>query len=105
MSTAPSPAVAVHLAPLPTSPGSALWAETRTRFGAGGPFLFGSAFTLADAFYAPVVCRFATWKPELDAPAQAYANAVGGHPLVAQWVAAGRAETWRSPRYEEAPAP
>jgi hypothetical protein len=24
---------------------------------------------------------------------------------VAQWVAAGRAETWRSPRYEEATAP
>ncbi len=84
---------------------SVLWAETRARFGAGGPFLFGSAFTLADAFYAPVVCRFATWKPELDGPAQAYADAVGAHPLVAQWVAAGRAETWRSPRYEDATAP
>ena len=29
----------------------------------------------------------------------------GAHPLVAEWVAAGRAETWRSPRYEESPAP
>ena len=82
-----------------------LWAQTRAVHGAGGPYLFGETFTIADAFYAPIVCRFATWAPELDAAAQAYADAVWAHPLVAEWVAAGRAETWRSPRYEESPAP
>ena len=48
----------------------ALWAETRQRFGAGGPYLFGAAFTAADVMYAPVVTRFLTWKPELT-PADA----------------------------------
>ena len=31
----------------------ALWAETRARFGSGGPFLFGAAFNAADAMFAP----------------------------------------------------
>ena len=39
-----------------------MWAETRRRFGAGGPFLFGATFTAADAMYAPVVTRFLTWQ-------------------------------------------
>lgn len=82
-----------------------LWEETRATYGAGGPFLFGADFNLADAFYAPIVCRFATWQPALDAGAQAYVDAVHAHPLVEEWVAAGRAEPWRSPRYEETPAP
>ena len=45
----------------------AMWADTRQRFGAGGPFLFGAAFTAADAMYAPVVTRFLTWRPEIAA--------------------------------------
>jgi glutathione S-transferase len=80
----------------------ALWAEARARHGAGGPFLFGAAFTLADAFYAPIVCRFVTWEPVLDAEAQAYVAAVRGHAMVAEWIEAGIAEPWRSPRYEDA---
>ncbi len=47
----------------------ALWSEARRRFGAGGPFLFG-AFSAADAMYAPVVTRFATYGVQL-APANA----------------------------------
>jgi glutathione S-transferase len=34
-----------------------IWTDCRTRFGAGGPFLFGG-FGAADAMYAPVVSRF-----------------------------------------------
>ena len=37
-----------------------IWAECRSRFGAGGPFLYG-AFGAADAMYAPVVSRFRTY--------------------------------------------
>ena len=81
-----------------------LWTETRSQHGAGGPFLFGRDFTLADAAYAPIVCRFETWRPELTPEARAYADAVWAHPLVAQWVRDGRAETLRSPKYEIAPA-
>ena len=36
----------------------AMWADTRQRFGAGGPYLFGATFTAADVMYAPVVSRF-----------------------------------------------
>ena len=82
----------------------ALWAKTRRRFGAGGPFLFGREFGLADAFYAPVATRFVTWAPELPAEASAYVDAVWRHPLFIEWVQAAQAETFTSPRYETPPA-
>ena len=41
----------------------AMWAETRARFAAGGPFLFGATMTVADAMYTPVVTRLLTWRP------------------------------------------
>ena len=60
----------------------AIWGAARTGFGQGGPFLFG-AFTIADAFFAPVVGRFVTYGVELDAACQAYADAVGRGTVVA----------------------
>ena len=71
---------------------TALWAETRARFGAGGDLLFGR-FTIADAFYAPVVMRVATYAPPLSAEASRYCAAVQALPAVAEWCAAARAET------------
>jgi glutathione S-transferase len=82
----------------------ALWADTRGRFGAGGPFLFGREFNLADAFYAPVATRFVTWTPELPAEAKAYVDAVWAHPLLVEWVKGADAETFTAPRYETPPA-
>ena len=70
----------------------AMWAETRQRFGAGGPFLFGAAFTAADAMYAPVVTRFLTWQPEIGAATRAYCEAVRAHPLVSAWYDGAAAE-------------
>ena len=80
----------------------AMWADTRARFGAGGPFLFGATFTAADAMYAPVVTRFLTWKPELTAATQAYCAAVRAHPLVAAWYdgAAAEPDSWLLDSYE-----
>ena len=85
----------------------ALWADTRARFGAGGPFLFGEAFTAADAMFAPVVTRFLTWRPDLDAATKPYLDAVRAHPLVAEWYAAAAREPadWAVDEYETAPAP
>ena len=57
----------------------------------GGPFLFG-AFSLADAFYAPVCMRFLTYRPELPDWAWAYVQRVARHPAVAAWVEQARAE-------------
>jgi glutathione S-transferase len=70
----------------------ALWADTRARFGDGGPFLFGAAFGAADAMYAPVVGRFLGWKPELTAASKAYCDAVRAHSLVTEWYDGAAAE-------------
>lgn len=80
----------------------AMWADTRTRFAAGGPFLFGKAMGAADAMYAPVVTRFLTWQPEISAETRAYCEAVRAHPLVAAWydAAAAEPEEWLLPDYE-----
>ena len=82
----------------------AMWADTRQRFGAGGPFLFGAAFTAADAMYAPVVTRFLTWRPEIGAATRAYCDAVRAHPLVSAWYDGAAAEPaeWLLPDYENA---
>jgi len=80
----------------------ALWAETRERFAAGQPFLFGSEITLADVMYAPVVTRFLTWQPELTPATRAYCDAVRGHPLVEEWYRGAAAEPadWLVTEYE-----
>lgn len=77
-----------------------IWRETRARFGAGGPFLFGRDFTLADVMYAPVTTRFITWEPELPADTKAYATAVWDSPLLVEWRKAADAEPWTNPKYE-----
>ncbi len=82
----------------------ALWADTRARFGTGGPFLFGAAFNAADAMFAPVVSRFLTWRPELNAATIAYCQAVRAHPLVSAWYTAAAREPagWLVADYETA---
>jgi glutathione S-transferase len=82
----------------------AMWAETRQRFGAGGPFLFGAEFTAADVMYAPVVTRFLTWRPEISAGTRSYCDAVRGHPLASAWYEGAAAEPaeWLLPDYEKA---
>jgi glutathione S-transferase len=67
----------------------AIWNETRKRFGAGGPLLFGT-FTIADAFFAPVAFRFQTYAVELPGEAGAYQRAVLALPAAREWEAGGR---------------
>jgi glutathione S-transferase len=69
----------------------AIWHDCRARFGAGGPYLFG-AFSAADCFYAPVVFRFLSYGPPLDATAKAYCDAMLAHPSVKKWRDAGLRE-------------
>ncbi len=52
----------------------------------GGPMLFG-AFSIADAFFAPVVMRFRTYGVPLPAPIAAYVERVAALPGVAAWIA------------------
>ncbi len=62
-----------------------LWGEARRRFGAGGDFLFG-AFSAADAMYAPVVMRFATYAVDLGSEAARYCESMRATPAVRAWV-------------------
>jgi glutathione S-transferase len=68
-----------------------IWIEARERHGAGGPFLFGQ-FSIADAFYAPVVSRFATYGIHLPEAAKPYADFILSLPAMQQWIAGARAE-------------
>ncbi|HUG76062.1 MAG TPA: glutathione S-transferase family protein [Burkholderiales bacterium] len=70
----------------------AIWSTCRSRFGAGGPLLFGR-FSIADAFYTPVVTRFETYGVALPAAAQAYAQAVRDLEAVKAWTEAALRET------------
>ena len=70
----------------------ALWSDCHARYGGGKPLLFGQ-FTIADAFYAPVVMRFVTYAVALPPVAQAYADALCALPAVQEWVMAARRET------------
>jgi len=76
-----------------------IWTDCRARFGAGGPFLFGS-FGAADAMYAPVVSRFASYAIGVGAAAEAYMAAVMNLPAYKEWREAGVAEAWIMPGNE-----
>jgi glutathione S-transferase len=71
----------------------AMWSDCRTRFGDGGPFLFGR-FGAADAMYAPVVSRFHTYGIEVDPASRAYMQAVMTLPAWQEWYAAALKEEW-----------
>jgi glutathione S-transferase len=83
----------------------ALWQDTLETFGGGGPYLFGAAFGIADAMYAPVVARLLTYAPDLSGIAQAYCAAVRAHPLMAEWydAAANEPVAWHLEKYETKP--
>ena len=77
-----------------------IWRETRERFGRNGPFLFGE-FSIADAMYAPVAFRFATYGVPLSGPEAAYSKALLATPELIEWADAARAEPWSMPKYDE----
>src|SRR5687768_6479372 len=70
----------------------ALWADCRARFGGSGSLLFGR-FSVADAFYAPVVTRLQTYAVKLPRPAQEYCEAVLALTAVREWCDGARRET------------
>ena len=68
-----------------------IWEECLSRFG-HHQFLFGP-FSIADAFFAPVVMRFRTYGVPLAPALQAYCERMQAHPAVARWVREALAET------------
>jgi glutathione S-transferase len=66
-------------------------ATRRARFGRAARS-FGR-FGIADAMFAPVVTRFATYGVDLTGAERDYAEAVRALPALREWIAAARAET------------
>ena len=76
-----------------------LWAEARSRFGSGGPFLFGT-FGAADVYFAPVVSRFISYQIPVPGFAAAYMQAVWEHEWLQTWIEASDNEEWVIEQYE-----
>jgi len=55
-------------------------------------YLLGE-FSIADAFFAPVVVRLRGYKVAVNAATQSYMDTILGTPAVMAWIAAGLAET------------
>jgi glutathione S-transferase len=67
----------------------ALWFDALAE--SGGPFLFGE-FSIADAFFAPVVMRFVTYGVELAPGLAAYRDRIVGLTPMQQWIDDATAE-------------
>ncbi|MCB1051120.1 MAG: glutathione S-transferase family protein [Acidobacteria bacterium] len=70
----------------------AIWTECRQTHEANGPWLFGK-FSIADAMFAPVVSRFATYAPDLNPTVQAYCQHVQNTKVYQEWMERAAAET------------
>jgi glutathione S-transferase len=75
-----------------------IWSRASARFGTGGPWLFG-AYSGADAFFAPVAARIATYALPVGAEAAAYVAAHLADPAFRRWRAMGLAEGFEQPSY------
>jgi glutathione S-transferase len=67
----------------------AMWSELLAQH--GGPLLFG-AFSIADAYYAPVAMRIRTYALPVPADVEAYINRLVALPGVAAWMTDALAE-------------
>lgn len=78
---------------------SALWNDGLSRF--GGPFLAGERFSAADAFFAPVAFRFATYGLSAEGPAAAYPARLLGLGGMREWYDAALLEPYRDTPHED----
>jgi glutathione S-transferase len=78
---------------------TSIWELCRANYGEGGDMLFG-AFSIADAFFAPVVSRFRTYGVKAPGAAGAYMDAVWALPAMQDWAEKARAEPWSVSRYD-----
>lgn len=69
-----------------------IWSEQRHNNAQNGPYLFGE-FSLADAFFAPVIFRFMTYGVELSDTAREYHQTMLAHPAMKAWLEDALTET------------
>ncbi len=71
-----------------------IWSQTRNQYAtttAHGPYLFGE-FTIADAMYAPVVARFATYQIPCSSISKSYIEAMLSDSDMVEWYKDGATE-------------
>ncbi|MDE3240091.1 MAG: glutathione S-transferase [Paracoccaceae bacterium] len=90
---APSEAVQADIARI-----ERLWTWARSFASDDGPWLFG-AYSAADAFYAPVAARIATYGLKVSGAAADYVAAHLAHPSFRRWRAMGMADGPDLPNY------
>lgn len=78
-----------------------IWEDCLSQFG-HHEFLFGD-FSIADAYYAPVVMRFRTYDVSVAPATAAYMQRVIAHPAVAEWIEQAMAENFPIPKYDTYP--
>jgi glutathione S-transferase len=61
-----------------------IWSECRVTHAGSGPWLFG-AFSIADAMYAPVAFRFASYGVFVEKQAEDYMQFLLSRPALQQW--------------------
>jgi glutathione S-transferase len=66
-----------------------IWQQCLSAY--GGPYLFGVR-SMADAMYAPVATRFATYDVSIDASSAGYAQRILAMPEMVEWIAAAKTE-------------
>lgn len=74
------PAVAADVRRIET-----IWSELLSAY--GGQYLFGSRFTIADAYFAPVCMRFKTYALSAKPQINAYIETIRNAPGVKEWIA------------------
>lgn len=76
-----------------------LWAEALQQHQRQGPWLFGE-FSIADAFYAPIIIRFIGYDIALSATTQAYISEWLNDPSLQEWISLGKQEPVTMDAYE-----
>jgi glutathione S-transferase len=67
-----------------------IWRECLAEW--GGPYLFGARLSVADAMYAPVCTRFATYDVTLDRVCETYKSAILTLPDMGAWIEEAKLE-------------
>jgi glutathione S-transferase len=77
-----------------------IWEEARMQFATtDGPYLFG-AFSVADAMFAPLVCRLHIYNVTLPPLAAGYRDTMLAHPAMREWYADALLESESHPHYD-----
>ena len=76
-----------------------IWAAMRDKYKAKGEYLFGE-FSIADAFFAPVLTRFETYGVQVPPVCRVYMDAMMLHPAMKQWIKEAEEEPYDDAKFE-----